>query len=468
MKYALVVAGTHSNVGKTTVSIALMAALRRRGFAVQAFKVGPDFIDPSFHVMATGRPCYNLDGWMLSRKTNLRVFARAAASADVIIIEGVMGLFDGASALDESGSTSEMAKWLGLPVVLVMDAAAQARSAAAVVHGFETFDPELRVPAVIANRVAGEGHYRYIRDAIQASCRAEPLGWLACNPAISLPSRHLGLITAPEIMDAARLKSLADWIDAGIDLDRLLTLFRQNVSRGEAQLNGKDQIEIINRPETNAPIRIGVAYDRAFCFYYKDNLALLEQLGAELVFWSPIEAPLPSGLQGLYFGGGYPELYAAELSANETAREAVKAFIHSGGGVYAECGGLMYLTEAIVGLDDAEYPMVGIFPTRARMRRHLVALGYSEVEGLAGANGGFLDSGETARGHEFRYSEIDSMPEDITRYYQLRSQKLNGESRHEGYSVYNCLASYIHLHFLSNPHFTVRWLDRCCRTKITT
>jgi len=359
-----------------------------------------------------------------------------------------------------------MAKWLGLPVVLVIDASAQARSAAALVHGFETFDTDLRVIGVIANQVAGEAHYRYIEDAIRASCRAEPIGWLAQDQAIALPSRHLGLVTAPEIMDAARLKVLADWMEAGIDLDRLLALSAISVASDDTAHDDEATLKDC-RPASEAPVRIGVARDRAFCFYYQDNLELLESLGTDIVPWSPMNDPLPAGLHGLYFGGGYPELYAAQLAANMSTRRAVSDFIAAGGAVYAECGGLMYLTEAIVDADGAEHPMAGVLPTQARMRGHLVALGYVEVEGVGGRM--FLPEGEVARGHEFRYSDTDPIAESIARCYRLRTRRSRGDDPGlEGYVVYNCLASYVHLHFLSNPGFAARWLDCCRRSNVTT
>jgi cobyrinic acid a,c-diamide synthase len=434
-----------------------MAALRRRGFTVQGFKVGPDFIDTGFHAAATNRPSHNLDGWMLDRDTNRSIFLRNAASADVAIIEGVMGLFDGASSQDESGSTAEMAKWLGLPVVLVIDASAQARSAAAIVHGFETFDPDLRLIAVIANKVAGEAHYRYIEGAIHASCRAKPIGWLVQNDAVRTLSRHLGLVTAPEAIDATRLNVLADWLESGIDLDQLLAL-------ATIQL---DSVEIDQKHwhvAAKAPARIGLARDRAFCFYYQDNLELLQYFGAELVEWSPMSDALPTGLHGLYFGGGYPELHSAALAENASARKAVRDFIIAGGAVYAECGGLMYLTKAIVDADGSSYPMVGVLPTSARMHNRLVAIGYVEVEGTGAHQ--LLPEGETVRGHQFRYSDIDPVDETIRRCYRLLNRY--GEPQLEGYIVKNCLASYVHLHFLSNPGFAARWLDLCCQSNVTT
>jgi cobyrinic acid a,c-diamide synthase len=452
MKSAFVIASTHSGAGKTTVSAAIMAAFRRRGLAVQGFKVGPDFIDPGYHAAACGRPSRNLDGWMLARQTNLEIFARAARSADLAVVEGVMGLFDGASAIDESGSTAQMAKWLGLPIVLVIDAQAMSRSAAAIVRGFEQFDPDLRVAAVIVNRAASRIHYDQVAQAIRLECRAEPIGWLASDEAISIPSRHLGLVTAEEVISAEWLGALADRAQLSIDLDRLLAF-------GPARVEEIGDFQVERGPR----VRIGVARDRAFCFYYQENLELLEWLGAELVFWSPLLEELPNQLHGLYFGGGYPELYADQLSANEGARRAVGDFIRRGGAAYAECGGLMYLSEAIVDLDGHPHPMVGALPAKVRMRDRLAAIGYFEVEGTNCAK--LLARGEVARGHQFRHSEIDPLP-SLARHYRLRGPC--AAETLEGYAVGNCLASYVHIHFLSNPRFAARWLEVCRRSGVLT
>jgi cobyrinic acid a,c-diamide synthase len=461
---AIVVAGTHSGVGKTTVSTALMAAYRRRGLVVQSFKVGPDFIDPGYHAAATGRPGRNLDGWMLDRATVLDIFSRAASDADLAIIEGVMGLFDGASGGQQSGSTAEMAKWLNVPVVLVIDVAAMAGSAAAIVHGFETFDPELKVAAVIANNIAGEGHLKYIDDAVRAaSCKAALIGGLMRDQSIKIPERHLGLFMAQETAGRSWLEKLADWVEAGLELDQLYGLTEVPYSQPPPNLEG--EVRYKSDWHTRARIKVGVARDRAFCFYYQDNLELLERCGAELVYWSPISEPVPKGLRGLYFGGGYPEMNAEALAANESARGAVRRFIDAGGAVYAECGGLMYLTQAIVDTGGAEFPMAGAFPTKCRMQDRLGALGYVEVEGIGSHQ--MLKAGERARGHQFRYSTIDAMPEAIRRAYYMRPASSRKAAGPEGYVFNHCLASYVHLHFLSNPAIASQWLE-CCRTEITT
>ncbi len=428
---AIVVAGTHSGVGKTSLSIGLMATLRRRGRRVRPFKVGPDFVDPTLHERAAGRASYTLDGWMLDAAANRDLFARATADTDVAVVEGVMGLFDGRDGATDAGSTAEMAKLLGLPVLLVVDASAMARSAAAIVHGFESFDALLDVAGVVFNRVAGEGHFAYLRDAVEASCRARVLGWLPPDETIEIPERHLGLHMGDETLTDERLDALVSWIETGIDLDALVGLARPaDVAEPTAE----------HREPVRA--RIGVARDRAFCFYYRQNLDLLERFGAELVEFSPVSDPhLPNDLDGLYLGGGYPELYAEALAANGSMRSEVRELSRGGRPVYAECGGFMYLTEAIVDADGREHPMVGIFPTRARVGRRLAAIGYREVD---------TADGERVRGHEFRYSEIDP--------------PLGGDA----HRVEETLGSYVHLHFASCPPFAARFVDACSRVGLTT
>jgi cobyrinic acid a,c-diamide synthase len=451
----LVVAGTHSGVGKTTVATGIMAALHRRGLRVQGFKVGPDFIDPTFHHLATGRPSHNLDGWMLSREANLEIFARATQDADVAVIEGVMGLFDGKSGLSLSGTTAEMALWLDAAVVLVLDAAAMAGSAAAVVHGFDTLLPELNLSAVICNKVAGAKHYDYLRDAIAARCRPAPVGYLPRDATFAIPERHLGLHLAQEALNQERLGRLAEWIESHLDLDRLLHL----ASHGDAPSASRQPAR---REATRT--RIGIARDAAFCFYYHDNLEFLRALGAELIDFSPIaDRTLPAGLDGIYLGGGYPELHAEALSANQSMRTAIADFAAAGRPVYAECGGFMYLSQAIVNAETRSWPMAGIFPTTSRMKPRLARLGYVEVEACDGSREDgspegpcWLAPGERARGHEFRYSAIDPMPSTICRVYRDPA---------EGYRVHSVVGSYIHLHFRSCPSFAERFVDHCARQR---
>jgi len=453
----VVIAGTHSGVGKTTIATALMAAFNRRGMRVQPFKVGPDFIDPTFHRAATGRISRNLDGWMLLREGNLKIFGRACENADLAVIEGVMGLFDGRDGTSEAGSTAEMAKWLNASVVLVVDGAAMARSAAALVQGFEHFDPDLKLAGVLFNRVAGRGHFEFLRSALAAHCHAIPLGFLPLNEKASFPDRHLGLVLADEVPTSDRLAALAEWVEASLDLDRLF-----EIASGAVTPLPEPHCSGIPRPEARGDRpRIGIARDRAFCFYYEDNLDLLKNCGAELVEFSPItHGALPPGLDGLYLGGGYPEIYAPELSANESMRAAIRRFAQTGAPMYAECGGFMYLTNAIVDLEGRAHPMAGVFPTRACMQPKLAAIGYVEVEETEDV--GWLRKGEHVCGHEFRYSNIEEMPEHIARHYQLSSK--NG-TRAEGFAIGSALGSYIHLHFASCPKFANRFVAACADHK---
>ncbi len=444
----IVIAGTHSGAGKTTVATALMTALSRRGLRVQPFKVGPDFIDPGFPRPACGRVSRNLDGWMLTRATNLELFARASQDADIAIVEGVMGLFDGRGAESEDGSTAQMAKWLGAAVLLVADASAMARSAAAVIHGFESFDPDLDLAGVIFNRIGGSRHAELLRDSVRHYCRAELIGSLPRNDKIAIPSRHLGLTLATEALNPACLDEMSAWIEANLDLDRLLTLAGERAPSIDAQR------QIDRPPQSN--VRIAIAQDRAFCFYYQDNLDLLARYGADLAPFSPIDdSALPDGITGIYLGGGYPELHAQQLSSNRSMLRGIREFAESGGPIYAECGGFMYLTEAILDADGREYPMVGIFPTRARMQSRLAALGYVEPDPNRRS---LWAQGCSLRGHEFRYSKIDPMPESIARIYREPI---------EGYRRHSVLASYIHLHFLASPKFAEQFVQYCASCALT-
>jgi len=445
---ALVVAGVSSGVGKTTVTLGLLEAFRRRGLTVQAFKVGPDFIDPGFHALVTARPSYNLDGWMCGREPVRATVAGYAAGADLVVVEGMMGCFDGVDGTSEVGSTAQIAKWLDAPVVLVVDASSLSRSAAAVVLGFERFDPDLRVGAVIANRVGGEAHARWVADAIASSCRAVPVGALRFDAGVTLPERHLGLVTAAEGPLTAELRGrLGDIVEQSVDLDRLLAV--------AAPLG--DAAHGAGIARTAARARIGIARDAAFQFYYAENFDLLRAAGAELIFWSPrTDAALPD-VDGLYFGGGYPELHAAALGANSGARQAVRGFAAAGKPVYAECGGLMYLADALEDLEGVVHPMVGVLPATVRMRPRRLSLGYTEV--VFTADTPLAGAGTRARGHEFHYSSMDPVPESIRRVYRIRSA--HGGERSEGYLVGRTLMSYVHLHFASSPILARRFVDAC-------
>ena len=448
MTRVVVVAGTGSGVGKTSITLGLLAALRRRGLVVQPFKVGPDFIDPGLHAVASGRPSFNLDGWMCGRERVLACVGTHARAADVAIVEGMMGCFDGVDGRSDAGSTAEIARWLEAPVVLVLDAWALARSAGAIALGFERFDPELRVAGFIANRVGSDGHGRMVLDAIASVCRGAPLGAIARNEALVLPERHLGLVSAVEgTLGPDKLRALGETIERSLDVDRLLAL----AAPVEAPpLRGE-------RPA--APrARVGVARDEAFQFYYAENLEMLRAAGAELIFWSPLAGELPD-VDGLYFGGGYPELHAARLARNVAARETLRRFAAAGRPIYAECGGLMYLAETLEDPDGGAHPMVGVLPTTVRMRPRRMALGYTEVTFTGSTPLG--RAGAVVRGHEFHYSTLDRVPDRVARVYRLGAR--GDAERAEGFLIGRTLMSYVHLHFASNPDLPRAFVAACSK-----
>jgi cobyrinic acid a,c-diamide synthase len=445
---AILLAGTSSGSGKTTITLGLLAALRKRGLVVQPFKCGPDFIDPGLHQLACGRVSRNLDLWMMGEPQVRDTFVAGTAGAEISVIEGVMGMFDG-----QDSSSAALAKALGVPVVLILDVRSAAESVAAVLKGFETLMPEVEPVAVILNRVASLRHLELVSGAIRKHCRAEILGHLPQNLDFSMPSRHLGLLTGEEQpISSEALESLAATISGQVNLERLLEL-AAGVAMPPAKKTFPRQGEVL--------ARIGVARDRAFCFYYEDNLDLLRAAGAELLFFSPLEDQhLPDGLDGLYLGGGYPELYARELSGNLTMRRAIYEWAQSGRPFYAECGGFMYLTEGIADEDGGVLPMAGVFPVTARMQKKRASLGYREVRLEKGCF--FGPAGTMLRGHEFHYSVIDAMPEQIERIYAVNNSSNSADSR-EGYRYNNVLGGYLHLHFGYNPQMAVEFV-RACRS----
>jgi len=458
-----VVAGPSSGVGKTTVALGLMAALKRRGQIVQPFKCGPDFLDPGHHTRVCGRASRNLDGWMLPVDRNRTLFHQHASTADISIVEGVMGLFDGSgeAAGSGAGSTAEIARLLGLPIVLVVDASAMAASAAALVHGFATFDATIRVAGVIFNRVGSANHFRLLREAMAQVPGVATLGYLPRDAALHIPERYLGLVTAGEgaLTDQA-IAHLAEIVERHVDIDRLLDLATVVPADAPSDERPADERPVLNASLAR-PVRIGVARDRAFCFYYEDNFDALRAAGAEIVPFSPLDdAALPADLDALYIGGGYPELWAEPLSANHGMREAVTRFIDAGGAVYAECGGLMYLSTAIRTREGGAWPMVGALPLTVAMTERSQRFGYVEItltqDSLLGA------AGTMARGHSFHYSAIvdhTGSPATLPRAYRTR-YTLSGLEEAEGFTTGRVLASYVHIHFLSNPVLATEFVRR--------
>ena len=444
----LVISGTGSSAGKTTSSLALAKCFQNKGLTVQTFKCGPDYLDPTYLERVTGRPCHNLDGWMMGKDAVLATFARACKGADIAIIEGMMGLFDGASPDSEIGSTAEIAKWLKAPVILMIDASGMARTIAAHAQGFKEYDPALNVAGIIANKVGSRGHLDLLRESKPA---IPVVGGFPKCPDLVFPSRHLGLVTASkktvkdELIDRwAELASEWFEIDTICDLAKACGNLTEVVGTESRDVKVK--------------CKIGIANDDAFHFYYDDNLARLKAAGAELVEYSPKDDATVPDVAGLYFGGGYPETIAKELSSNKSMLESIRAFAEKGGPIYAECGGLMYLTSGIRTLENEFYPLVGLIPGECRMFENLKSLGYVETKTTTDTLLG--RAGTTFKGHQFRYSEIEAIPDDFGRCYEL-TRRRDGEVTPEGYFVNNVLASYVHAHWASNPEIPISFVSSC-------
>lgn len=444
----LVIAGTHSGVGKTSMVLGILGALRRRGMKVQGFKVGPDFIDPMYHREVTGAPSYNLDAWLMGQDGVQWAFARVAPTDGVAIIEGVMGMFDG-RATGPEGSTAEVAAILQTPVLLVVDVGGMSRSAAAIVQGYARFDPTVRVAGVVLNRVGGPRHYHLVQTAIEEQAGVPVWGYLPWDDDLVLPERHLGLVPVGE--DAAFRRvctALGAAAERTIDMQPIINAAQSApafaIARGATL------------PATATTARIGVARDAAFNFYYDANLLWLRQWGAELVEFSPLhDSSLPVDVDELYFGGGFPEVFAKGLADNFSFIASLRRAHHTGMPIYAECGGLMYLVEAIQDAAGARYPMVGLLPGVCRLTDRLQNFGYKEVLSLRDSMLG--PTGLRTRGHEFHYSMWEGRPARTSLY---RTRSSHGDEQEEGYSAANFTASYVHLHFDACPEVAKSLVDK--------
>lgn len=445
MPQAFLIAGTHSGCGKTTITLGIMAALGKKGLQVQPFKCGPDFIDPTLHKLVTGQVSRNLDLWMCGHDFVKACFVKHGKENGISVVEGVMGLFDGGES-----SSAALAKVLDLPVVLVVDARSTAESMAAVVKGFETLDPQVRIAGVIFNRVGSPRHLELLSTAVKKHCQTEILGYLPREANFTIPDRHLGLHMGDEAPISTRaIDHLATTVTKHINLDRLHAISGNKSALGIAPYTGS-----ASRAVDLHKVRVGIARDHAFCFYYEDNLDLLRNAGAEIIEFSPLaDNKLPPGLDAIYLGGGYPELYAQQLSKNKDMRDAIKAWSTAGKPLYAECGGLMYLTEGITDTENRFFPLAGVYPVRARMKKGRVALGYRQA--LLVTDSIFGKKGQKVRGHEFHYSEIDTMDNAIERLYYL------DDGRQEGYMLKNTLGSYMHLHFGFSPEIVDNFVQKC-------
>lgn len=445
----IIVAGTGSGVGKTTVAIGLMAAYKARGFTVQGFKCGPDYIDPTYQTAVTGRESRNVDSWMCSDLAVKEIFVRGCRGADIAIIEGAMGLFDGKDPLADTGSAAEIAMITNSPVLLVVDCGGMARSAAAIVKGFQTLSSTIRLCGIVANRVGSEGHYELIRKAVEKECGIPVIGYLTKDDRLRMPERHLGLVPS---IERGELKPffnlLSETIQHNFDLERLYQIMGSKSIESSKVLFGTQRQE--------SQVRMAVAKDEAFHFYYPENLELLEHYGAELVFFSPLKGEqIPSDVHGLYIGGGFPEEFAAALSVQKDVLQSVREAIQSGMPTVAECGGFMFLSESIETVGGEEYPMVGLIPGKVKMHTKLAALGYREVRGMD--KNFLIGLNDQARGHEFHYSTFEPSQNYTSAYTATGSRG----TKQEGVLLNNLVAGYTHIHFGSAPELVQRWVEQC-------
>ncbi|AGG05783.1 MULTISPECIES: cobyrinate a,c-diamide synthase [Dehalococcoides] len=442
----IVIAGVSSSSGKTTISSGLTAALAQRGHKVAAYKCGPDYIDPGYLTLASNNPCHNLDSWMLSKDAMTEVFFHGLKNRDIALVEGVMGLYDGYGGERPGGSTAEIARLLSAPVILLVNISHMAESAAAIVLGYKNLDPRINIAGVILNQAGSTRHYEICRKAIEKYASTPVIGYLLRNKDLVIPERHLGLKTTSEGGELETfIQNLATRIENTIDIDRILEIARNAPPLPEKPLP-------CLFPETPAcPVtRIAVAKDEAFSFYYQANLDMLSDWGAELCYFSPVhDTCLPPDIGGIYIGGGFPEIMAAELSANQPMKDTLTKAAADGMPIYAECGGLMYLSEAIEDFDSTKYLMLGLLPGISVMQKKLHRLGYTRA---AVQNDNILSAkGTELRGHIFHWSKLPS-PQTKPAYTLLEPAEFVGQN--EGFIIggsTNVLASYLHLHFGTNP-----------------
>ena len=501
----IVIAGTQSGSGKTTLVTGLLAALRARGLSVQSYKVGPDYIDPGFHALASGRPAHNLDTWLVGEERLPALFSESAADADIAIIEGVMGLYDGGKK--GVSSTAAIAKLLGAPVLLAIDCKSMGASAAAIALGFRAYDKSVNIAGVLLNRLGSPTHEQMICAAM-TGIGMPVYGAVHRDDSLHLPERHLGLTPTTENEATDVVKKMGEAVGGQVDVERIVELagtarahpqpapppMGEGDRKAVERVTADEIIDSIKRMQnyvtalpspprirsappqkgealdTSAsssfnkqPLRIAVAQDAAFSFYYPTSLACLERLGAELVPFSPLsDAQLPDGIAGALLGGGFPEMFAGELAANASMRESIRAAADNGLPIYAECGGYMYLMTELVDFDGQHHPMCGVFAGRAAMTKKLQMVGYVTAQlacdTILGA------TGTEIRGHEFHFSQEEPMDADAAdpQHRPFTFTKLrNGAQVPAGQAYKNALGSYLHLHFAGCPAAAKHFIKAC-------
>ncbi|MBS4190796.1 cobyrinate a,c-diamide synthase [Bacillus sp. FJAT-49705] len=443
-----VLGGTGSGVGKTTFTIGIMRALMKRGLTIQGFKCGPDYIDPTYHTAVTKRPSRNIDSFMMDHDTVRAIVAKASQDADVAMIEGVMGFYDGKSPLSNEGSAAHISEITNSPVILIVNAASMARSVSAIVKGFQMLDENSNIVGVITNQLGSKSHFEIVKTAIEQECGIPVIGYLPKGAVLAMPSRHLGLVPAIERGDLdSYFDNLAEAIEETVNIEQLLEITRVQPIHVSAS--------IFDAQPGRQEVHIAVARDAAFNFYYEENLELLRAYGATLHFFSPLQNEVvPIEAQGLYIGGGFPEEFAKTLVKNERTKQSIRAVIERGLPTLAECGGFMYLTEEIVNRQEQAFPMLGVIPGRVRMQDRLAAIGYREITGVTGNF--LIGKEERAKGHEFHYSTYDGEHKTSAYFSKGRFR-----AQQEGYLHKNLVAGYTHFHFASNPQLVKNWLSAC-------
>ena len=453
----IVVAGLYGEGGKTTVATGLMGALKKKGLKVQPFKVGPDYIDGSYHTAVTNTPSRHLDPWLTSPQTVLEIFENACINADVAVIEGFMGLFDGLTRVvdgaQDFGSTAQIAQILKANVVLVLDVTGMRMNAAAVVHGFESFNEKVHVKGVVLNNIRSQQQAEWMAQTVESATKVPVLGFIPYSDGIFLPTRRGGLIPIPEKETLkATVSKLVDYVGDRVDIEKVI-----GIAKDAKELPDIDNS--VFSPSTSKKVRFGLAFDEAFNFYYQTNIDLLRANGAETVFFSPIhDKELPANLDGLYFPGGFPDVLADQLTENQTMRKSVKAAVTDEMPVYSEHGGSLYLTQSITNVDGATFPMAGALPGKAVMEKRLQALDSTLMETIG--DNLLSKSGNIIHGHEYHFSRIADVPEDAKFAFKMGIGKgVNG--KHEGWMEHNSLALLGHVNFGFNKKFAENIIKSC-------
>lgn len=445
----VVLSGTSSRAGKTVVSIGLMRALKNRGYTVAPFKAGPDFIDPSYHLFATGRPSRNIDGYMMKKADILGTFCRNTRDCDIAIVEGTMGLYDSKDGINETGSTAQVSKFLKAPVILIANVERISRTAAPFVLGYKVFDRDVDLKAVILNRVGSERHAKKATAAVEQLAKMRVIGVMPRDSRIEIPERHLGLIPAYEKKKVEHLfNNLAELIEEYIDVDSIIKM-----AKGAEDLGDIKDAAVFS-PKEQIPVKLGVIKDKCFSFYYEDNLDAFAAAGAEIKYIDSMKDRKLPEIDALYIGGGFPEVFAEELEKNASLRGKIHEFCDLGKPVYAECGGLMYLGRSITTRTDEEYEMIDFLPIKTKMFKKFQSLGY--VTNQTMGKNPISSVGAILKGHEFHYSKVELLRKAKYIYKVKRGRGIDGE--HDGMLEKNTLASYMHLHVLSYPHMARNFL----------